>query len=361
MTPRTQEIGVEENAFYTLYKATFLKANGAVISNYKPVPWCPNGGIGCDNDVTSEAIARLARYAYLTGDKLTFDKVVSFYSNYMKDPNTYHMRWLMNSDGSSKSSVSATDADLIFTEALINAQDKWGGNYDLTANNLLKYFKTGLYNNNIPLCMSPWNTNGVMTLKPCGTFGNDANALRVNLGYLSLQSLSKICEFDSSLCPAYASSKNLMIGSIQNNGVMTRYYLLNNTYAYSDEEGWIHQNWVLKNLGTDSGTDSWNAIKPMYDNSKSRFMADRSICQSFKVGSGCDLKSYEATPISVYAVYLEIAVTHDDKAFANELIKQMQLKIKSGQDYPLAGTDNFANMITLESFGMARANGYTVG
>jgi len=52
------KIGPKEYAIYDTYRSEYLAADGAVISNYQPVPWCPNSGIGCDNEITSEAISK---------------------------------------------------------------------------------------------------------------------------------------------------------------------------------------------------------------------------------------------------------------------------------------------------------------
>ncbi|MCK9370193.1 hypothetical protein M0R04_09835 [Candidatus Dojkabacteria bacterium] len=95
-----KNIGVSEQAFYTKYVQVFVKQNGAIISNYQPVSWCTNGCIGCDEDVSSEAVARLALYAVQTSDKVTFDREVSYYYNTMMHPQTGHMMWKLNSDGS---------------------------------------------------------------------------------------------------------------------------------------------------------------------------------------------------------------------------------------------------------------------
>jgi len=284
----------------------------------------------------------------------------------MGDPNVHQMQWLMDTNGTVRNTASALDADLIFTEALINANSRWsampdGTKYSTIATNILTYMKTGFINNNIPFCMNPWGSGSSETLKSCGTYEGDNSTIRVDIAYLNTQALNKICAFDSSYCPAYASSRQILIGALQNQGIMTRYYLMNNTYGYSDEEGWVQEDEIIKDLGTDTYQESWNAVEPYYNISRSHFMSDHSICQDFVLGSGCDSKSYDATPISVYAIYLEVAITHGDRTFANELIKEMQLKIQSCQDYPLAGPDNFANMIVLESFGYARQNGCAVG
>jgi len=120
-------VGAIEKNLYNDYRTAYVNpSNGAVISNAQPVSWCPNSGIGCDKDITSEAIARLARYAALSGYKSDLDLEVNFYYNHMRNSQTDFMMWKINNPSLTPASVnSAVDAELIMIEATLDADKLW--------------------------------------------------------------------------------------------------------------------------------------------------------------------------------------------------------------------------------------------
>lgn len=348
-------VGDIEQSLYDEYRTLFVKPTGAVIANYKPVAWCPNAGIGCDNDITSEAIARLARYDVLSGHKEDLDLEIDFYYNYMRHPTTNYMMWKLNSDltpslnGDGKA-VSAVDAELIMIEALLDADKLWekdsnGRTYLSTARLLMDSLKEGVFDGKyIPFCMYPEGNNSL----PCEK--------KVFLGYLNLPTLKKMCSIDSFWCSVYDESKLIMIGALNGKGAYTVY--VPEPYRYSDylksnggyqyENAPIHANWVIRNLVADGGQDTWLAVKPYYDEAKNIFLNEYpSICQEFNVIDGCK----KLTPtVWVYTHYLEMASMRKDEAYAKKLIEFIYTDRLITIDRP----DQFANIAAFESLGYAR-------
>lgn len=373
--PRTadpKDAGPWEKAYFQTYENVYVADTGAIISNHVPLPWCPNSCIGCDDDVTSEAVARLMLYAAQTGDKVTFDREVNFYHTTMKHPETGHMMWKLNPDGSSGSCGgvnSAVDAELIAITALEKAMDRWGATandgkghtYKATQKTLMDSMKGGVidtkFGKTLPMCMYPQGSE----TRACEN--------KVFIGYLGLDSMRTMAKHDSFWNDVYVGSKNLMMASTNNQGAYSVYYADGDRFNYEMAD--IHTNWVIKHLIESGDPDAYQDVKAFYEQTRDTWLANAAgghyeICQEFSPTTGCKLSN---PPLRVYGHWLEsasarCAITQSDADcdFRDELIKFMKWKIDAvkGPDN-LPNDDNFGNIVNLEALADARESGGVVG
>jgi hypothetical protein len=332
-------------ALYSAYLREYVGRNGRVISNHGKVDWCPNSCIGCDADTTSEGIARLAHAAALIGDKQTFDVANSFAATWLRDRRTGFLMWKLDASGrpgSCGGANSAVDAELIMIGALLDAQQRWGGVYAADARSLMGALKPGVVNGSyLPSCLQDQSGHTV----PCSQ--------TVFMGYLDLPVLKRMCALDPYWCGVHERSKALLIAAVQGNGVYSTYYLPSGgtpgRWAWENAD--IQPNLVLKQLATDGDADAWAAVKPLYDEGRGVFLANRAqgkseICQEFNPETGCKIAD---APLRVYANYLEMAVARHDTAFADELRKYIDEKLATLPSSPLAGQDNYGNIVVIEA------------
>lgn len=337
--------------FYQGYKERFVRSDGHIISNYEDIPWCPNPGIGCGNETTSEAISRFAHAALLFEQRSDFDLAFGYYRDHMAHPVTKHMMWKLDEEGNPTTGgggeTSAVDGELIFIGALLDADDKWGGfgfssEYKDAAVELMRHMRPGIIDARyMPFCMYVTHED-VLT----------ACEQRVFLGYLKLDVLRRMCELDSYYCLVYETSKELMVGAIQDGGIYSTYYV--DTKRYTFENAPIHSNWVLKHLILDGGSDTAEVALPFYLESRSVFYANQGqICQEFQPGYGCK-QGY--SPLWVYSEYLEMATHLGDDEFKEDLINQLKIMMYANGAFSYS-PDNFANIVVLESLGVALNEG----
>jgi hypothetical protein len=238
--------------------------------------------------------------------------------------------------GSCGGNNSAVDGELIMIGALLKADQRWPGNgYLADAQGLMDALKPGLINGTyIPMCM--YNQGGKAA----------ACEPTVFLGYLNLPVLKKMCAVDSFWCGIHEANKALLIRAVQGQGVYSTYYMATNIWAWQNTP--IHANWVLAALAKDGDADAWAAVKPFYDQQRPLVLAGGQICQEFNPSSGCKL----ANPaLDVYATWLEIAIERGDAELAGALRTYIDNKLPTLTTRPLAGEDNFKNIITLEALG----------
>lgn len=361
-------LGPNEALFYTVYLQRFVAPTGAAISNVIPVRWCPNSCIGCDGDVTSEAVSRSTYYSTLTKDKPITDRYTHFYNTADAHPGTGFMMWKLNNDtsvGSCGGQNSAVDAELIMILALDHARATWmvdgdGTPYLTTETRIMHGLSGGIitttYGQTLPFCMYPTSNNpSTAVARPCGDVGGMPT---VYIGYLDLRALNAMCGLDTTWCPVYAGSKKLSIAAIQNGGIMTSYQLGDSTFGV--REHYIHNLWVLKHLLQDGSTDSIAAAKPLYLVARAQFYTDGQICGEFNPGTGCKTDSRTAA----YAEYLSMASALHDDQFVKDLITKLQARCaldELGEGPILCGPDNYGNIAVLQGYADARAAGYTVG
>lgn len=358
------DVGPFVSNFYVSYVGAYVKPSGAVLSNVESVGWCPNGCIGCGEDLTSEAWGRLIKVAADYGDRAMVNRELQFFKETMRHPEAGFAMWKLNPDGTSGScggQNSAIDAEMLAAEGLFIAELRWGTDpsgksYEAWAMEILESIKPalidGLY---LPHCAYP--------------AGSEARACerRSFLGYDNLRVLKKACQVDDSWCPIHDANKELMIGAVQNGGIYSVYYHDTNTYTLENAD--IHNNWALKHLAMDGDADAWAAVRPMYDEARTTFMANRAqgkseICQQFDPGSGCKMSN---PPQRVYAHWLEIsshrcAVTDSslDCDFRDELIEVLVQKHKQDSHYPLIAPDNFGNIVVMEAYAEALTSGAAI-
>jgi len=326
-----------EASLYAAYLQTYLQPDGGVISNAQPVSWCPSACIGCDADVTSEGIGRLARVAVLEGDKATLDKVNAYAKTVMKNPAGY-LDWKLTDGvgGSCGGNNSAVDGELILIGALLKADQRWPNNgYGMDARSLMAALKPGLINGTyLPMCM--YEQGGVAA----------ACEPTVFLGYLNLPVLKQMCAIDSFWCGVHDANKALLIKAVQGRGIYSTYYMTQNRWAYQNAP--IHPNWCLLMLSSDGDADAWSAVKPFYDQQRPLILAGGQLCQEFNPSSGCRM----ANPaLDVYATWLEMAGARNDTQLVAALRAYIDKKIPTLPTTPLAGVDNFQNIITLSGLG----------
>ncbi len=229
-------LGPKEAAYYDSYLTRFVKLNGAAVSNVVPVGWCPNSCIGCDSDVTSEAVGRSLGYSAITKDKPIVDRYTRFYWMTEKHPGTDHMMWKVAGDGSVGScggQNSAVDGELEAIEGLQFAKANWqtdldGHAYSLTQRTIMDSLKDGIvtttYGKTLPHCMYP-TSNDPTTAKalPCN---GDTGTPMVYIGYLNLPALKDMAAVDSATWqPVYLGSREIVKNAFQDGGIYTTYYI----------------------------------------------------------------------------------------------------------------------------------------
>jgi len=344
-SPINSNIGLREKSLYSQYRSAYVLSNGAVISNPLPVSWCPNSGIGCDKDTTSEAVSRLARYATMSGYKNDTDLEVKFYYDFMKNNNTNYMNWKLSPSLVPESQDSAVDSELIMIEAMFNADKLWskdseGRPYMTTALILMDSLKSGVIDGKyLPYCMYPVGNISM----PCER--------KVYLGYLNLLTLKKMCSIDSFWCGVYDESRTLMIGAIQNGGIYTAYNIDSKTYSY--ENAPVHMDWVMKQIMSDDSINQNTNIQVYYNKSRVLFMNNTEICQEFAPFQGCKVTTPDTY---VYADYLEMASFINDKVFGTGL-QDFIFNDRLVYDKP---QDQYGNIAILESLAYARKEWKTI-
>lgn len=362
-------LGAKEAQFYAVYLERFVAPTGAAISNVVPLSWCPNKCIGCDGDVSSEAVGRSGSYSAMTKDKPVFDRYTAYYYARMRHPGTDHMQWKLNNDGTVGScggQNSAVDGELEMIEGLGVARRQWTADAQLkpyldTEKLIISSLQDGIvttpYGQTLPHCLYP-TSNDPATAKslPCGDTGGKP---LVYLGYLNLVALKEMKTVDSATwTPVYDGAKRISIAAIQDGGVMTSYELASNTFGR--RESYIHNLWVIKHLLEDGSAESTAAAKPLYDKARAQFYTNGQICDDFVPGTGCK----PGTRTGAYAEYLEMAVALKDTTFVNDLIKTLHARCaidELGEGKILCGPDNFGNIVVMQAFANARLAGYTVG
>lgn len=367
-----QDSGAWEKQLFKAYESLYISDNGYIISNHVPVPWCPNACIGCADTVTSEAVARAALYASQSGDKVTFDKMVNFYHITMAHPETGHMQWQLNPDGSSGAcggQNTAIDSELIFIGALEKAMDKWGSNAQTSLG--YSYVQTQeKVSNSIKGAVI--DTKYGKTLAMCGYPSGDGVAPcenKVFLGYLQLDNLDVMAELDPYWIEVRDGTKEVLKAGTTTEGVYSTYYSDDDRFAYEMAD--IHPNWMLKSLLTSDHLDTQAVANDFYIEARDIFLNNREnggseICQEFSPIFGCKLSNPD---LRVYGHWLEIAsyqslITTDarDIDFMNELISYIKAKVDAtkGAD-GIPSNDNFGNIVVLEALADAREVGGVVG
>lgn len=339
----TDRMSSYERALLDAYISTFVKDNGAIISNPTPVAWCPNSCIGCGDDITSEAVARFASYAAKAKQKDLLDREIAFYYTVMRHPSTGHMMWKLDADGKAGScggQNSAVDSELIFIEGLLIADEQWqtdsaGRSYRQTAREVMDSLKAGVLMRNgksyLPYCMYPQGNE----TRPCRNV--------VYLGYVNLAALKRMCEVDTFWCAVHSDSRQLMIQAVQNNGIYSAYNLDSQQFEYIEAP--IHPMWALRHIVESKDNAAWLTVKPFYDHARAEFMSSGKICQEFQPGKGCKL---ENPSLFIYADYLRMAHARSDVAFAERLTQYIERK-GAEDGNPLTNPDNYGNVAVLEA------------
>jgi hypothetical protein len=335
-----------ETALYGAYLSEFFRSDGSVISNKKSVSWCPNACIGCDDDVTSEGVARLVKVAVARGDKQSLDRALGYVRSTMRHPETGYLMWKLNGDGSVGScggQNSAVDSELILIGALLDADKRWSNQgYGAEARALMESLKSGLtVNGYVPNCM--YSQGGRAA----------ACSQTVFLGYIELPVLKRMCHIDVFWCGVHTTNKNLMKSAVQGRGMYSTFYVDQNRWSWENAD--IHPQWLLKHLVMDGDSDSWAVARPFYEEARSLFLNNTAvgkseICQEFHPESGCKVSN---APLRTYAGYLEMAVARNDVAFKNALLSYILGKMGSLPSKPLVGDDQYGNVVVLEALGVA--------
>lgn len=372
-----QGLGAKESQLWSAYNTVFLKPTGAIISNPTPISWCPNSCIGCDMDVTSEAIGRAMNYAARSKDKATVDKLSRYYYTTMRYPGTNHMMWKLNSDGTPGScggQNSAVDAELEMIEGLGYARRQWTSDAEgrafidterMIMDSLADGRITTIYGQTLPFCLYPTGTSSDSKALPCEN--------TAYIGYLNLNALKEMCSLNATWCETYTGSKALANNALQKGSYGTVIYTsFEIGKGLGTREHYIHNLWVLKHVIEDSGRTNAVAAE-MYDTSRAVYYGELPnngqnicsptdttcnnrpglVCEKFEPNRGCVVGSRPGA----YAEYLEMASALKDTKFATDLATTLAQKcFEDGNS--LCNPDNFGNIEALQGFAAARAAGY---
>lgn len=378
----TNPFGLGENEYiiYQAYLSAFVKPTGAAISNPEPVPWCPNSCIGCDGDVTSEAVGRSLSFSARSSDKPIVDRYTNYYWMVMRHPGTGHMMWKIDETGqvgSCGGQNSAVDGELEAIEGLEYAKERWGADaqgitYTQTQREIMDSLKDGivttLYGQALPNCLYP-TSNDLSTAKalPC----SDADGKPVvYIGYLNLVALKYMCDIDATWCSVHSGSRAVVLEAFRDNGIYTSYSV--GSGLFGEREHYIHNLWVLKHACEDGLCTEGSEPKKHYDTARAVYYGqlphngenicapdDSScspslglICDQFIPKRGCKIGSRPGS----YGEYLEMAVALGDVQFAKDLRNTIYQKCFEDGDQ-LCNPDNYGNVAILQALAEAREAG----